>query len=179
MLANKGNIYSDGHGNLNNTGNGNNFKFEYYFNPIKRLNRTYLYDFCVKFAEIEDGNENYNTAVTSDIEEKMNYNEINLYKEIFLECDHYFDDVELILQEIPNRQRILSKIEFQYKRFKNFDKWKNKDELCEKVYRSLLETIENDQNSSNIIIEDAEIAIHALMYYAFVKCKLLDPVPNS
>ncbi|MEK5069613.1 hypothetical protein [Sporosarcina sp. FSL K6-1508] len=179
MFANKGNIDSTGNNTINNTGERAQFEINHYANPQQILNKTYLYGFCVKFSEVEDTAESYDTEIASDIEEKMDYNEIDLYKEIFFECDHYIDDVEAILEEIPRRQRILSKINNKYKRFKKFEKWNDKDELCEWVYNYLYETIENDQSSGDIFLEDAELAIQALMYYSFTKCKLLDPIPKK
>ena len=179
ILGGKGNIDNSGDHGVNNTGDGNEFTINNnYVSKKKGLNRTYLYDFCLEFSLIEDSSENYETEFASDIEEKMNHNEISLYKDIFYQCDHYFDDVELILEEIPKRQKILSTINFKYMRFKTFENYSSKDELCERVYYYLFETIKNDDNSQDIILEDAEFAINALMYYSFVKCKLLDPLPK-
>lgn len=179
MFPKNSNIQNQGANAINNTGNDAKFEFNNYNGGQKILNRTYLYDFCFKFSEVEDILESYNTEVTSDIEEKMNHNELDLYKDIFLDCDHYIDDVEAILEEIPKRQRILSTINNKYKRLKKFADWQNKDQLCEWVYEFLIETIENDHNSGNIFHEDVELAIHSLMYYAFTKCKLLDPIPQT
>ncbi|PEC81957.1 hypothetical protein [Bacillus cereus] len=180
MFANKRNIENNGPNAVNNTGDGATFEINYnYTNTPKRLNRTYLYEFCVGFSEVDDSPADYNTERISGIEEKMGYNEIELYKKIFFECDYYIDDVEIILKGIPRRQRILSKISFMYQRFKKFENWENKDELCERVYSTLFEMVENDSNSSEMFLEDAELAIHALMYYAFTKCKLLDPLPKK
>lgn len=179
MFPKKSNIENHGDSAVNNTGDGAKFEIHHHNGSQKILNRTYLYDFCVQFSEVEDNNESYSTEVTSDIEEKMDYNEIELYKEIFFECDHYIDDVELILEGIPRRQRILSKINNKYRRLKAFEKWQSKDQICEWVYNYLIETIENDKNAGDIILEDVELAIHALMYYTFTKCKLLDPIPSA
>ncbi|MFJ7698943.1 ABC-three component system protein [Lysinibacillus fusiformis] len=175
MLERNRNIQNPDANSLNNTGDNNNFGDTYIFSQ-KSLNRTYLYDFCAKFIELEDGDIEYSTEVPSDIEEKMDFNEIVIYKDIFIECDYYFDDVEAILREFPRRQRILTNINTKYKKFKGFNVWKTKDELCEQIFDSLSETVANDHNSINIMKEDVEIAIHSLMYYAFVKCKILDPL---
>lgn len=179
MFAAKRNIDSTGNDSINSTGDGANFEINHYTSSVKILNKTYLYGFCVKFSEVEDTTENYDIEIASNIEDKMDYNEITLYKEIFFDCDYYIDDVEAILEEIPRRQRILSKINNKYKRFKMFEKWDNKDELCELVYKDLYRTIENDQSSGDMYLEDAELAIQALMYYSFTKCKLLDPIPKD
>ncbi|QDP39447.1 hypothetical protein [Radiobacillus deserti] len=178
MVGNKKNIDSQGDNTINNTGEGARFEINHYAGQKKILNRTYLFDFCLKFSEVDDVPDGYDADFTSDFEGKMDYNEIDVYKEIFFECDHYLDDVESILEEIPRRQRILSNINTKYKKLKRFGKWDNKDELCEGVYNYLIETIQNDDNSKDIYLEDAELAIHALMYYAFTKCKLLDPIPK-
>jgi len=173
------NIDSSGDGTINNTGDRAKFEINNYAGQKKILNRTYLFDFCLKFSEVEDVPDDYETNLTSDFEVKMHYNEIDIYKDIFLECDHYLDDVETILKGITRRQRILSKINTKYKKLKGFGKWESKDELCEGVYNYLIESVQNDNNSTNIYVEDVELAIHALMYYAFTKCKLLDPIPSA
>ncbi|MEI3610190.1 hypothetical protein [Pseudogracilibacillus sp. SO10305] len=179
MLGKHRNIDSSGDGTINNTGDGAKFEINNYAGQKKVLNRTYLFDFCLKFSVIEDVPESYNGEFTSDYEGKMEYNEIEVYKDIFFECDHYLDDVETILEGIPKRQRILSNINNKYKKIKRFGQWGNKDELCEGVYDYLIDVIQNDNNFKDIYVEDAELAIHALMYYAFTKCKLLDPIPIS
>lgn len=177
MFGSERNIRDSGPRSINNTGDGNTFVVNPY--PPKNLNRTYLYDFCYKFAEIEDPPEPYDTELPSNIQSKMNYNEINAYRQVFFDVDHYYDDVELILEEIPKRERILSSIKGKYDRFKRSTVWGNKDELCDLIYDFLMERVENDESSNGIIWEDVELGIKALMYYAFVKCKLLDPVPKS
>ncbi|RLQ89996.1 hypothetical protein [Falsibacillus albus] len=179
MVGNRRNIDSNGDHTINSTGDGATFEINHYAGQNKILNRTYLFDFCVQFSELEDASEDYDTELTSDFEGKMDYNEIDLYKEIFFECDHYLDDVESILEGIPRRERILKKINTKYKKLKRFSQWENKDEICEGVYQYLFETIENDNKSKDMYLEDAELAIHALMYYAFTKCKLLDPIPKA
>lgn len=171
------NIDSTGDNTINNTGDGAKFEINNYTGQKRILNRTYLFDFCLKFSEVEDTADSYDGNLTSDFEGKMDYNEIDVYKDIFFECDHYLEDVETILEGIPRRQRILSNINNKYKKLKRFGQWEHKDELCEGVYNYLIEAIQNDNNSELIYVEDAELAIHALMYYAFTKCKLLDPVP--
>jgi hypothetical protein len=179
MFGNKKNIDSTGDNTINNTGDGVNFEINNYIGQKKILNRTYLFEFCLKFSEVEDAPEDYDAILTSDFEGKMNYNEIDVYKDIFMDCDHYLDDVETILEGIPRRQRILSNINTKYKKLKAFGQLENKDEICEGVYNYLIEVVQNDNNSSGFFVEDIDLAIHSLMYYAFTKCKLLDPIPNA
>ncbi|KYG58817.1 ABC-three component system protein [Planococcus maritimus] len=172
------NIEGGGDNGTNNTGDHNHFG-DNHFHHEKSLNRSYLYDFCLKFANVENPPENYNTEFANDINDKMCHNEIDLYKDIFLDCDFYLGDVETILADIPNRERILTRINFQYKKFKMQYKTDSKDELCERVFDYLITTVDNDPNAFSIMVEDRDLAIHSLMYHAFVKCKLLDPIPTK
>ena len=109
----------------------------------------------------------------------MGYNEIVEYQEIFHDVDHYYDDVEMILEEIPKRERILASIKNHHRRLKRSEEWNNKDELCDLVYDCMMDNIKTVDTVSDMTLEDAELGIHVLMYYAFVKCKLLDPVPKK
>ncbi|MBP3950299.1 ABC-three component system protein [Bacillus suaedae] len=172
-------IKNNGHHNLNNTGSDNDFSSttnNYYSQGLKTLNRSYLYEFCEAFSQVDPAIENdYNTQLTSDITKKMTHNEIDVYRTIFQECDHYYSDVDSILLEIPKRQRIITNINRTYIKKKNFEKWENKDHLCDLVYQSLYQILVNNLGS-DIMEEDATEAIHAIMYYAFIKCKLLDPI---
>lgn len=173
---NNKNIKNEGDNGINNTGDNAHIGDKIYF-ETKSINRSYLYDFCLKFVEVEDPVNRYSTETPTDIDDKMDYNEIILYKDLFSECDHHYEDVENVLNEIPKRERILSKINNKYKRLKHFTAWQDKDELCEALYCDLIKTIDGSLHSQEIHDEDKELAILSLMYYAFVKCKLLDPIP--
>ncbi len=173
VFRNERNIRDTGPQSINNTGDGNKININL---GGKILNRTLLYDFCLKFSAIDD-DVSYELVVASDIQDKMEYNQIPAYQKIFREVDYYFNDVDYILEQIPKRERILAFINRKYDRLKRTEQWSSKDKLCDLVYDSLFELVASDRNSSEIFWEDVDQAIHALMYYAFVKCKLLDPVP--
>lgn len=143
------------------------------------LNRTFLYDFCEKLISSVIGYDEYEITNATNFDDKIHYNEIDLYKDIFYECDYYLEDVEIMLEEIPNRQIILQKINWIYKKEKKFSVWNCKDQLCENVYMKLFEQIQTDQKSQHLIIEEVELSLHLLMYYSFTKCKLLDPIPEE
>lgn len=171
----EGNINSNGDRNFNNSGN---ITLNYYnYSEAKSLNRSLLYDFCVEFSKLEFELEPDYKTITSEIEEKINYNDIKVYKVIFQNSEHYYEDIHDILNEIPNRQKIIQNIHFTYIKFKGFREWKNKDDLCEQVFVELYKKLMNGAMANDIMEEDANLALHSLMYYAFVKCKLLDPVP--
>ncbi|MCM3280782.1 hypothetical protein M3591_09575 [Exiguobacterium sp. MER 193] len=141
------------------------------------LSRTLLFEFCDKFSRIDVPIDYGDLLEPSKYEEKMDYNSIEVYKSIFLEVDHYYDDIEDILMAIVRRERILSNINNTYRKHKRFSVWTDKDHLCEMVYKDLIQQTLNDASFSEMYIEDTQEAIHALMYYAFTKCRLLDPVP--
>lgn len=172
-----------GRDNINNTGDYPIFGDIYVVppppNPIK-LNRTVLYSFCKQFSEttLPEAIISDSYILPSEIDNKMNYNEIQFYKEVFINCDIYLNDVEDILTQIPKREVIILKIARIYGTKKLKNNWQNKDQLCSSVFDELMKVIINDPQSSHLFNEETELAIEALMYYAFTKCKLLDPVPE-
>lgn len=175
-------IESTGDGVINNTGDGVSIGATYHiYHQPKFLNSSILYDFCVEFSKIEFELHLDDDPQTppSDIEEKITFNEIDVYKDIFQDCEQYYDDVEEILKEVPNRQKIIKNINQKYKKIKKFEEWVDKDQLCQLMFQDLYNILANVQNKNVILEEDANLSIHAIMYYAFVKCKLLDPVPQT
>ncbi|MGE7916676.1 hypothetical protein [Lysinibacillus xylanilyticus] len=171
-----------GTGNFNNTGDYPIFgDVTFQLPKPKTLNRTVLYEFCKQFSEstLPEPTTDEEKKLPSGISEKMQYNEISVYKKVFKSCDIYLDDVEDILNQIPKRESIIRKIERLYDHTKIEKKWDDKDQLCKIVFDTLFESVSNDPQSSHLYDEDAELAIEVLMYYAFTKCKLLDPVPKK
>lgn len=172
-----------GRNNINNTGDNPFFGDIYVVPPPsnpRKLNRTVLYSFCKQFSEttLPEAIISDSHALPSEIDNKMNYNEIQYYREVFINCDIYLNDVEEILIQIPKREVIILKIARIYRTKKLQNNWNNKDQLCSFVFEELMEVITNDPLSGQLFNEETELAIEALMYYAFTKCKLLDPVPE-
>lgn len=174
-------IKNKGDGNTNNSGNNNDFrKYEaHYYDTAKSINRSYLFDFCLEFSKIELAPDNeYDTSTVSGYEDKMDYNEIDIYKDIFTACAHYIEDVESILNEIPNRELLVKNINTVYKKMKKFESWPDKDHLCDLVFKNLYTKLAENISSNDLVEEQANEAIHTIMYYALTKCKLLDPIPE-
>ncbi len=182
MGKSRSSIQNEGNRNTNISGDGNtldqrtivNVSYESRFLP-----RTLLFEFCDKFSKIEVPGDVDNPKKPSEYVAKMEYNSIEVYRSIFLEVDHYYDDIEDILLEIVRRDRILSNINKTYTKYKGFHKGVDNDQICELVYDYLLQQTLNDVSFSGMFIEDTQEAIYALMYYAFTKCRLLDPVPDK
>ncbi|GEL76564.1 ABC-three component system protein [Tenuibacillus multivorans] len=172
-------IKNQGDDNFNNSGNNNDFrKYEkHYHNQPRSLNRSYLFDFCIEFSKKDLSPENeYDISITSNIEDKMDFNDLDLFKDFFIGCSHYIEDVETILEDIPNRELLIKNINSIYKNTKKFKQWDDKDHLCHLVFESLYEKLSTNVRSYDMIEEEAVEAIYAIMYYAFTKCKILDPI---
>lgn len=169
----KRSIKSTGDNTVSNIGDNASIVVNQYSNE-KKFNRSLLHEFCVRFASLPETPNEYDISLSSNIMKKIEYNEIKLYENIFRDCDFYIDDVEEILNFIPKRQNVIRKINYEYIRLRKNNDTADKDEICDLVHNSLLEVVSGD---SELYIEEAEFAIHSLMYYAFTKCKLLDPVP--
>lgn len=163
----------DSHNNTINTGD------TYYINSPTMLNRTRLYDFCKAFSEIDGLDEpDYSIDLPSDISEKINYNELKEFKEVFLDVSHTLEDVETVLSEIPKRGNVIRKIKGVYLNFKIEKNYKNKDNLCRLVFNELLQIVNTSIDKNELYMEDTYFAIQSLMYYAFTKCQILDKVPK-
>lgn len=181
-----------GTGNTNNTGDGNTFldingdlTIDLNFSNRKPLNRTALFTFCEAFSEVDSVEDNeFPLASPSKFLKKMDYNELQDYKQIFEGCALYYNDVELVLSQFTRREKIPNSIHKVYKKIlKNYHSEYNADLICYDMAEELLGIIHNDVRSLDeklgIDKEDFELAIDALMYYTFTKCKILRPVPKN
>lgn len=151
----------------------------YDIHPNMMLNKTRLYEFCKHFSELDEYDEpEYNTDLPSDITDKINYNQLNEFKEVFESVTHTLEDTENILSNIPRRNSIVRRIKGIYIQHKIENANATKDKLCMLVFNDLLKTIHNSEGSDNLFLEDTYFAIQALMYYAFTKCQILERVPS-
>lgn len=163
-------------GNIINTGDTIN---KFYSPSAKVLNRTRLYEFCKQFESLNGLDEpDYSMELPSDITDKISYNELDEYKEIFIDVSHTLEDVESILSNIPKRGSIIRRIKGIYLNSKIQNKDTNKDLLCNLVFNELLESVNCSDDETSLFQEDTYFAIQCLMYYAFTKCQILDRVPN-
>lgn len=174
MSRNNNASIKNGDNNLINTGdvNINNYNS----NP-GILNRTRLYEFCEQFSFLDDLYEpDYSFELPSDISDKISYNELDEYNEIFKDVSHTLDDVENILSNIPKRGSIIKKIKGIYLNCKIDNKDKSKDQLCKLVFHKLLEQLNYTNSEASLYEEDTYFAIQCLMYYSFTKCQILDRI---
>lgn len=178
-----------GKGNINNTGDRNAFvNCDTYIDlksfERKPLNRTALFTFCDYFSNL-DSLEDNDIPLTnpSKFAEKMNYNELVRYKQTFEDCDIYYNEVEIVLSQFSRREKIPNTINKVYNRILDTHPNFISDEICSAIAKELLGIISNDDRSLNSELEldreDFELAIDALMYYTFTKCKILKPVPKT
>ncbi|WP_313893896.1 hypothetical protein [Psychrobacillus sp.] len=169
---------------ITNRGNNNqNLQIDTVNIINKKLNRSKLFQFCINFSERieEEPSENTNLS-PSEFDEKMEYNKMGYYKTIFRDCDHYLDDVQTVLNSIPKKHLIISRINYKYLEFKsNYIIFEDTDLICREIEDYLKIQADNSYSPQDIILDDEEIifAIQALMYYTFTRCKILEPVPEE
>lgn len=164
------------HDNVVNTGDTN----YYYSNTPPKLNRSRLYEFCKEFVEIEGLEESaYSLVLPSDIADKIEYNELKEYKEIFIDVSHTLEDVDRTLSQIPKRGNIIRRIKSIYLNFQIEKNEVSKNELCRLVFDELFQIIDYSNDENKLYVEDTSFAIQSLMYHAFTKCQILDRVPNT
>lgn len=165
-------------GNNNIIGDGNTYVEQLVLDEPRFLNKTVLFQFCDIFSSQEfSESSDLELEIPSKFDEKMSYNDLNTYKIIFKECDIYYDDVENILTQFPKREKIIKKINRIYLNIITEENRLSSDSICQKISLRLIEVISQDTRSSPLEIEDVELAIEALMYYTFTKCKILKRVP--
>ena len=150
-------------------------------NNTIRCNPSTLYDLCKKlcekidFKEIEGLEyEMYN----SDWIEKLEYNKIekvylNRFKEISLDLD----TIEEVVNSLENQDSFIKWINLKYQKLCVKFPEKTKEqilvELNEELEKQLQITIKNDNIYT---IEELSLNIDRILFYAFTKCKVLDPI---
>lgn len=172
------NIENHGQNNINNTGDNNTINI-YQSNSLQR---SVLATYCQKLLdsinadEIEKDKQDYELSEVSDFEDKMNLNRLNTYRDIFEMVDHNYLAVEEVLNSFPEREKVIKHIRLIYLEQKiALSDPPDGDLVCLTLSAKLLELLEG-RIPQEYYIESLKIAINSLMYYAFTKCKILQPV---
>lgn len=150
-------------------------------NHNNRMRRSILYDVCCTLSKAEmNFREEYALHTNSDWIEKIEYNHIEKYKEIFEMYSLYYGVVEEVLERIPKRELLIRNIKTTYVKSKNVNANFSKDEILDIVFNNLSEiVVQSDQFSDDPMLEEEKNeAIHLIMFYAFTKCQLLEIVPR-
>ncbi|UOR13600.1 hypothetical protein [Halobacillus amylolyticus] len=149
----------------------------------KILKRSAIFEVCKIIAELEiDYDEEYSIQKNSDWMEKFDYNEVDLYIEIFDNYSDGYDEVSKVIQHYLNKTIMIKKIRTVYL---EVEKVRGKEKLdgdyvIKKVFDRLKEEICYSAliGGSELLDEEVDAAIYMIMFYAFTKCKLLKPVPK-
>ena len=153
-------------------------------NNTVRCNPSMLYDLCKKlcekidFKEIEELEyEMYN----SDWIEKLEYNKIEkVYLNIFKEISLDLDTIEEVVNSLDNQDSFIKWINLKYQKLcVKFPK-KTKEQILialnDEMEEHLKDTIKNDNIYT---IEELSLNIDRILFYAFTRCKVLDPIKKQ
>jgi len=179
-MANKATITS-GNSTINTIGNDNDISV---FNTIENnsFKRSLLYDICriIKDANIPLHDADEYLFKESGWEEKMDYNHIDVYAEIFKQEAFAYDELDNVMKEFTNRQEMIMKINHTYKMIlkEHVEAISDNDVVLEEVFLKLMKVVDDSSlpEDEQIHLEHKERYIKLIMFYAFTKCKLLKAV---
>lgn len=148
------------------------------------LNRSAIFDVCKTIAELDiEYDDEYSIQTNSDWMEKFDYNEVDLYIEVFDNYSDGYDEVSKVLHSYMKKTVMVKKIRTVYLEVENVRKKEKLDGdfVIEKVFHRLKEEVCYSAliSDSNLLDEEVDEAIYLIMFYAFTKCKLLKPVPKG
>lgn len=173
-MINNRNIINQAPDSVNVSGDNNDINVNI-IQQSKTLNRTFLYEYCNNF-EYRISEQDRTLQVPSNIMDKISFNQLNFYKIIFENYSIHLDSVEQVLAGVSILEKIVNDIHFEYLKIASSNNVLSGDEICEKIFEYLYTKISNDPGSKNLIEEDVKNALYSLMYYVFIRCKILKPV---
>lgn len=148
------------------------------------LNRSAIFDVCKTIAELDiEYDDEYSIQSNSNWMEKFEYNEVDLYIEVFDNYSDGYDEVSKVLQSYMKKTVMVKKVRTVYLEVEKVRK-KEKfdgDYVIEQVFRRLKEEVCYSAliSESDLLDEEVDEAIYLIMFYVFTKCKLLKPVPKG
>lgn len=143
--------------------------------------RAAIFEVCKIISEANiDFSEEYSISKNPDWNVKIKFNNVVEFVDIFDFYASGYDRIEKLLSGFPKREVMIRKINCVYIRLraKNtlIDR-NNGDLMLSKVFDALKLLLNqlNDQIELPLMDEEIDSAIYLLMFYAFTKCKLLQP----
>lgn len=165
-----------GDGNVFNTVN-----FDSYVPKV--LPRSVISNVCKMIAEMEiEYDDDYSIQQNSDWMEKLAYNEVKVFVEIFDNYSDGYDEVSKILQTHLKRTAMVMKIRTVYIKVDSAKpEGADGDYIISEIFKELKEEVCCQEliRPEGLYDEDVEAAIYLIMFYAFTKCKILKPVPKG
>lgn len=174
-------IIHTGHDSIANTGDGNTISL-YKTVENNSFKRSILYDICraIKNASIPLYEELDYDFKESGWDEKMDYNQIQIYADIFRQEAFAYDELDEVMREFTNREAMIMKINHTYRMTLKEQTNPNidNDTILEEVFNKLMKVVDDSSfpEKKQIHIEQKERYIRLIMFYAFTKCKLLKAV---
>ncbi|UYT10393.1 hypothetical protein [Lactococcus garvieae] len=144
------------------------------------LKRSVIFDICQIIAESDiNYDDDYSIQHNSDWMEKLSYNNVEVYVDIFDNYSDGYKEISDILQHYIHTTKMVKKIRTVYLEHRGYDDNINGDQIIKEVFECLKEEICDRSQLTGLDLVDEEVdeAIYLIMFYAFTKCKLLKPVP--
>lgn len=127
----------------------------------------------------------YDLDSNMDWLKKYEYNNVDVFQEIFEVYSLNYPIIEQVLRDIPEEREIMIKkihvLYLQTKRnpFKDSDYTFKGDQILEKIFfqiRNIVfdELADDSNEDKNKYIEEYEESIYLIMFYSFTKCKILE-----
>jgi len=149
----------------------------------KTLSKSFLFDICKCIAESDiEYDDDYSIRDNVDWNYKLEYNEVNLYIDLFDEYCIGYEDMEKVLRNFEKRDDILKKIRAIYLKKEIGQSKVSSDELLDLVFTEIkLHCVQICSATSENDFSDEELdeAIYLVMFYAITKCKLLKVPPKD
>ncbi|WPK11285.1 hypothetical protein R6U77_15535 [Lysinibacillus louembei] len=179
MKINSDNIdaHNQSIGNNSHVINGNNSTIEISYS-LKTVTPSDIYKVC----EILDGNLNENNDFIFDLNpdwlEKMEYNFLDHYKDIFEEYCIFYEAVEEVFRSTNiNGTRLLRRINIIYKDILIENAHLNSDKIIKNVINTLKKVVEDSYEETTLTTEHIEDVILSVVFFAFTRCKVLEKPP--
>ena len=153
----------------------------YNFPSKPRITRSLLKKICIKIVDVNEQEDVYDiSTMPMEITEKIEYNKLQIYKEIFERIFLEAYKLEEIFQsDFRLGEKIVNQIASCYiKTHKLNHAYKNNDERILGLSKELYEKVCSDTTESDyeLCIEEVEFGIDLIIYYVFTKCQILEKV---
>lgn len=174
-----------GDSSSNTIGDGN-VTNNYYTMDIRQPKRSVLTKVCLSISNSDLSDEaHYDLDSNIDWIKKYEYNEVDVFQDIFEIYSLNYPIIEQVLKNIPkDREIMIRKIHILYlqtkrKSFEGSDYMSKGDQVLEEIFSKIknivFDELGDDPNKDEgRYIEEFEESIYLIMFYSFTKCKILE-----
>jgi hypothetical protein len=180
-MAGKDLYVTGGDGSINIAGNNNTANILQY----EEFQRSLLYEVCLAIKEANiplNEDDDFSTKMNSDWLEKLEYNRVKIYAEIFQQESYAFDQLEEVIKTFPNSVGMIRKVRHIYL-FVEKDREvasEDGDYVLERVFEKLAKLVDESNRpvEKQMPLEEKERYIKLVMFYVFTRCQLLKKVDD-